>query len=61
VTEREIAQKSEKFTPEQLAVAKSFLYDVERISNEGFSDEAKEAFDMWDNGEFKLKFEERLS
>jgi hypothetical protein len=61
VTGREIAPKTDKLTPEQLDVAKNFLYDVERISNEGFSDEAKESFEMWDKGEFRLKFEERLS
>jgi len=49
-----------KLTQEQQAVI-NFLKATEKINNEGFDPETLEAFERWDNGEFKLEFEDKLS
>jgi len=49
-----------KLTQEQQAAIK-FINETEKINKEGFDTETLEAFEAWDNGEFQLDFEERLS
>jgi DNA-damage-inducible protein J len=49
-----------KLTPEQRAVAQTVLSNLENISKDGFTEEDKESFAKWDNGDFRLNFEKRL-
>ena len=49
-----------KLTLEQQTVLR-FLKATEKINGEGFDSETLEAFERWDNGEFKLEFEDKLS
>ena len=50
----------EKIAPEQQA-ALNFLTAIESINREGFTEEDIDSFAMWDRGEFRLDFAERLS
>ena len=49
-----------KHTLEQQAAIK-FLKATEKINSEGFDPDTLEAFERWDNGEFKLELEDNLS
>ena len=49
----------ETLTPTQQAAMK-FLAAIEEVNKDGFSTEDKEAFDKWDKGEYRLKFDRRL-
>ena len=51
--------QEKNITSEQQAVIK-FLSTTEGINKEGFDFDTLDAFERWDNGEFKLNFEEKL-
>ena len=51
--------KNEKHIPEQTA-AQEFLSGIKMLKKENLTTEDLELFAKWDNGEFRVDFEERL-
>ncbi|MCL1794028.1 MAG: hypothetical protein FWG34_09170 [Oscillospiraceae bacterium] len=58
----DLAQSERKaLTSAQRETARNVLLALKNIEKEDFTEEDKESFAKWDNGEFRVKFEERLS
>lgn len=67
ITGREIPFESqntsekEGLTLKQQELAKNVLFNLEKFTENGLSEETLESFESLERGDFKLKFEERLS
>ena len=57
--EQDDAEK-DQLSIQQLEVVQFVLTALKGIKNEGFTQEDKESFERFDNGEYRLSFKERL-